>query len=844
MGRKGKKAGNPKDVKKPGTDLPGTGLVGGNTSVVEAPPPEEAAAPAIDNEVGRSGSSGSNAHAGGGVQQQQHTVPAPGLQRLELDPKPTPKNPAPVCPSRRLGAAGPVVPPKDKFRGILCGVEMERLQDCADNVFSNEGFHKLIAADKFKCADDEVKKKELGDQMVSVCYSIKKGTNYPNKLASRILFAYGNEFLLRGDAIFVCLYSDPTKPDKNGHVQVMKPVLFERIEKKLSEMDERKFDGWFSGVAQQFGCHDANEPGHLIYIPASTDEPVRTEDVTCRGFEDIAMCVEQKFIDGGAKQESAADESDQDAQNDKLKQTFAQHGLVLCWIHNIKNLNWATVSENCRTTQQRVVNRRFVRYIYLKFGLDQVQQSMQTMRGDIILFRPSRFWAREEIAMTKFDPEDLTMLNESPGSAEEEEEIGGAIENFETAYVLNRFVSFNQYHAELKKLANLAQPEDWNNRAPQPHAPQPQKTTQRVGKNEDLPYLDNFLRFTFALSVKHHKGMYSIPPTRGSKTTLIVFATNLLTKYQQPIYGHFERSAEDDDADMWREPTAVRKWTFNQWSTHSKTNEPILPIDVLSDECLTHGASSVNLVLHELKTFNPFKHIDVANLEHILKHTQRFQQDNQIQGLIGKGGWSVEPGELARQLKGCLERAVSWCRMDRSCAVVTCFHSNSYQWLLPLLNPAESPRRHPTLVLVLKPLRKNPDEDFCYVVKTVLTLDMALKMARLCGLLSQRWTVSRTLMEDLQNLQKMIERIPIANEDVRSAVVVVKNAFKQYRIGMQKALPAFGAIEETIDLDPTPAPSNQPWRGRTPSERSVGGASTVVSEPGEPDDKWERVRAR
>merc|ERR1712072_652070 len=139
-----------------------------------------------------------------------------------------------------------------------------------------------------------------------------------------------------------------------------------------------------------------------------------------------------------------------------------------------------------------------------------------------------------------------------------------------------------------------------------------------------------------------------------------------------------------------------------------------------------------------------------------------------------------------------------WARYDHTAPVITCFQQGSYQWLLPLLNPLNSRgvKQAPSLVVVLRPIRKQEGEDFVYQVKTVLDLDMALKQARLCGMLSQRWTISHRQMINWQNLSSQTAQF-IENPTDQHLKNNLKESLAICQQNMIKTLPSFGRAPKT-----------------------------------------------
>lgn len=705
------------------------------------------------------------------------------------------------------------------------------------------------------CASSEhIRFRRLDD--FYLCYNSSSEIRFPNKLATKLAYSYGDRTVMRGN-IAVVLLKDELK------VSCLSLDVVDELQKRLVQVMERadEFENWYKEASGRFGS--ADEAGHFIYIPLRGDGghgngSGKLLPVTCKGWLNLAEECRKHFNERGATKKDFSEESEDeeeglDAQMDaypdnisnvvdaQMRETFAGAGMNL--VYTIGGLNLVSVDRSKQTQAQRQggLNETAARYVYHKVGLEAMLRLLSHLRGDVIIFRPHHWHLESECGVVSFDEgEHVPFLAASYlGLAEAEEELQAVLAQQDLGSCLMRFASFTRYADQLQDLQKLAQREDWSLRLPSTFQLKG-KGGKGVGKNRgaqrqsvaEMPYLDNYIRFMFALSVKHKEGVHFGTSKAGKRS--LVFATGLLDMYQQPIYGHFQRDMLDQE-NVWEEPLdASKKWFFKKWDTRPGISGGLASLDILSDKLLRQGCASVNMQLHEIKTFNPFAEIKESNLEHILEKADRFAKDNEFHRTGDGSGWKTNPEEkasLAQQFKDGLRRAKLWARYDRSAAVITCFHQGSYQWLLPLLNPTNGPQQTPTLAVVLRPMRRQEeDPDFVYVVKTVLDLDMALKQARLCGMLSQRWTVGCQHMATFEEVQRLINEIPCGgNPEISKAVKTLIKAYKNQKIKLMAGMPCFGPVEEIVDYDVNQSRGTA-WR-RDVSGGSQGSRFTVLSEP-------------
>jgi len=172
------------------------------------------------------------------------------------------------------------------------------------------------------------------------------------------------------------------------------------------------------------------------------------------------------------------------------------------------------------------------------------------------------------------------------------------------------------------------------------------------------------------------------------------------------------------------------------------------PLDLLTDECMQNGAEKQHLELHELKSYDPYATMEKSDksLHHVVDKVERFEKDNNHHQFTPPSGWDLDNAERRKeQVEKQLEKVRAWCKKDRTIPIMTVFGDCTYQWLVPL--PLSKLQETPTLVALLHPTRTDESDQPCYILKTVLTLDMALMQARLCGKIHQKWTVSKRQSE-------------------------------------------------------------------------------------------------
>ena len=182
------------------------------------------------------------------------------------------------------------------------------------------------------------------------------------------------------------------------------------------------------------------------------------------------------------------------------------------------------------------------------------------------------------------------------------------------------------------------------------------------------------------------------------------------------------------------------------------------------------------------------------SLHHVVDKVERFEKDNNHHQFTPPSGWDLDNAERRKeQVEKQLEKVRAWCKKDRTIPIMTVFGDFTYQWLVPL--PLSKLQETPTLVAVLHPTRTDESDQPCYILKTVLTLDMALMQARLCGKIHQKWTVSKRQSEALRKVEEAALRIPKV-PGVDRGVRELLDAIKSYKQIIMRYLPSVATVED------------------------------------------------
>jgi len=766
--------------------------------------------------------------------------PAAPLQALA----PVSAQPCPNDPAYRV-APGLLPPPTvqlqgKKFRGFICSNRAMDLADCASKYLphATTDLPQKFLHGHLGCNESDVAKRSLDDFNLYFVDASKLKHPTPNRLASKISFAYGSQFPMLGDVAVTC-----RNLDKKGNVALMNIRAFDRLQEKLAKVNEEAFNSWFELLAEKYSR--SGLAGSFFYVPvhASAEHGPMHLQSEPTGWTQIAeYCAEQfekqdaksfdfNEIDSDDSNEEGADdnteadeldhESVENSAGSKMFSAFRAKGMRLSYTKD--SMNFVVVDQDQQTKDKRGhINMAVARYIYFKFGQAVLEPMLGKLRGDVIIFKALQYHSEDQCTAAPLEDEHLNYLQpDYKCSDADEEEIKFLSDQIDLSSVMNHWTLFPkraQFFPKIKELDRMAQKEDWSYRLP---------SRMTKEKDHDLPYLVSFIKFRFALSVRHKKGIHIFQPSSDSNKTRMVFATGLLDMNLKPIYGIFERGREHGDSDdLCDVPLPDGKFVFKEWTSMQKAPVDVQPLSLLSKELLSKACETSGLQLHEIQAFDASVEVERSNIAHILRKKERFIADNHFQGADDDqwDGWAVsDDTKLTMQFEASLLETIMWARYDHTAPVITCFQQGSYQWLLPLLNPLKcrGVKQAPSLVVVLRPFRKQEGEGFVYQVKTVLDLDMALKQARLCGMLSQRWTISHRQMINWQNLSSLTWQLveSLTNPADQHKLKESLNNFQQ---NMIKTLPSFGrAPKANIQ-------SERGLRSYTPaasSERKLSNAS-------------------
>eukprot|EP00434_Breviolum_minutum_P026197 symbB.v1.2.023158.t1/scaffold2099.1/size89596/5 len=725
--------------------------------------------------------------------------------------------------------------------GFLCTLENSELKisECSREenlVHSDQKKQDVldVAAKALGKAREELKKIHSQQmKVVAVCHSRSQSAN---RLATSFLHAGEprlRNWLVKGDACFIAskdyTRSSTFKPDW---------LVFE----EGIEADKERFDLWFKEKTYELKkrnkiaeCQQGG-PGDMLFIPVDQSKEYEWFSESPSGYLEIAKRAKSIFASKGSSIRKmgccAAESSDEETtQRTDVVGCFHQEQLDYSFAKRQHKLAAVTCKKEIMAPQKSTqLNVRAALILGKLYGVSLLRANyLRRLRGDTILcmvapskeLRPRTDWAIQELDC-EF-PEFLQNLE----TCEDEEEVRPLVMLEEMRTWSFAWLDYGQmYSKTLQKLEEMAQPEDW---------------MMRIDDDESesgLPYLESYLQFKFAFSL-HRSKETGLERGIGFRREgqVLVFATGLLRKTDlQPICGVFEsRSARNEN--LMERPKLEAQYKFKKWATIvEETSTKVEPLDLLTDECMKPAAERHQLQLHELKSFDPYAPMETpdACLNHIAQKLERFESDNDQQQFKPPNGWALDNEDrLKDQVKKQLEKVCAWCRTDRSIPIMTVFGDFTYQWLVPLPNPSQEDGKlseNPTLVAVLQCIRKDPKDNPCYVLRTVLTLDMALMQARLCGKLHQRWTVSQRQAVELQKVIDAVKEIPTGDLAVKKAVqnVKVKSeevqgvhhtflAFCVQRGGLRegeadtdRGLEAIGELRRAIP--PAPA-APDPWDG-------------------------------
>lgn len=236
----------------------------------------------------------------------------------------------------------------------------------------------------------------------------------------------------------------------------------------------------------------------------------------------------------------------------------------------------------------------------------------------------------------------------------------------------------------IETLANMAEPEPW-------------QYSNNPNSHSAYPILESYLKYTYKKVSKENKIAFD------KSNSLCCFNTGLVTVNQEPIYIEFKENTAP----------GVQYWMFNalfRQGEYEATNYEALP------DMASYYDDASRLVYDTKKEL-------FVNYEHIINDNKdRFPAPYN----------SMTDYQLSTYLKGCVDATLKRVRRDYKIAIPQ-FYNGSIQLLLPL---CLTTRTRADLALAV--------EDFgsSYRAATCLTLDMALKNARLLNRPNTEWLKS------------------------------------------------------------------------------------------------------
>ena len=640
---------------------------------------------------------------------------------------------------------------------------------------------------------------------------------------------------MTGDACFIA-----TKQGTISHVFKMARAEFEED----ISADKERFDLWFREEKSKMMKRqdvDIQEggSGHMLFIPVD-GQKMEWFSESPSGYEQIGKLANQIFLSRGSatKRRSCCGDDSSDEEQPERKDVvgcFDQQQLHYSFTKGKHMLAAITCKKEILPPQKKTqLNVRAALILGKLYGLSSLKNTyLKRLRGDAILcmvspkkeLRPRSVWASSELDcdFTKF-------LESLETSSDGEEEVKAMVMLEEMKTWSFAWLDYGQkYSQTIQKLEEMAQPEDW---------------MMRIDDDDSesgLPYLESYLQFKFAFSLHRSKTTQEECGIGFRKEgQVLIFATGLLRRRDlQPICGVFECNTTRAEDCLLQLPKFECRYKFKKWTTApEETSTKVDPVDLLTDGCMQSYLQSgtVNeLQLHELKSFDPYAVVETPDrsLDHIIRKRERFESDNKQQNLENPLGWDLDYDDRLRdQVQKQLQKVCAWCRTDRSIPIMTVFGDFAYQWLLPLPNPSQEDGKlseNPTLVAVLQCTRKDQKDKPCYILKTVLTLDMALMQARLCGKLHQRWTVSRRQAVELDRLAKAVLTIPTSDPGVKTAVQNVKKCLKEYKECIVRFLPSASSMEDA-SLPPMRGRRQPKWRRDHGPSSGTSVADSAVSD--------------
>ncbi|CAJ1440387.1 unnamed protein product [Effrenium voratum] len=705
----------------------------------------------------------------------------------------------------------------------------------------------LVKSDEKKAPLSIVASQELGIDVDSLRIVYSKSSEVAvvfasfgepvNKFATQFLHALNpqmRQWVVHGKALFLASRNGT----ESAKFMPTWPIFEEEIQK-----DCERFEQWFDHLPKEKKRRfdQAQGPGAMLFVPVDEDKPMEWVYEDISGYEQIARKARRVFESKDSCLRSlsfCADDSDDEPNKPAtLRECFAKEKLDFSFAPRQHKIVAIACKPQITMPDKRArMNVKAACIVAKLYGLSFLKKGtssyLKSLKGDVILcmvgpgphrqLRPETSWVTQDCEVLESEFFDFLEALKKDGADDIADDVRPLVRLEELKTWSKAWLDYGQkYIKSLQDLEEMAQPEDW---------------MLRLDEGEDnfesgLPYLESYLQYKFAFSLHMSRDGQENGIILVSNNQTLIFATGLLSRRDlQPILAVYHCREAREDKDAWKAPKLDSRYKFAEWTVSpAQTSRQVEPLDLLSDACMQPGAERNLLQLHELKSFDPRAHVDVqeACLQHILRKRDRFEADNLYQGFKDPQGWDlVNPDRLKKQVKQQLDKVRAWCRTDRSIPVMTVFADFTYQWLVPLPNPSQEDGKlseNPTLVAVLQPIRKDEKDAPCYVLRTTLTLDMAL-------------------MQELQRVVNAVRSIPQSDPEVKRAVVNAIERLRKYKECILRFLPS---VATTEDCEASKYPGASGWlppaqrKGKARSDPSAG--SAAASDQEDEVDKFQQL---
>ena len=130
-----------------------------------------------------------------------------------------------------------------KLRGFVCRPEFRTLDECAASFIGIAEKQKdKILAEHLHAMKDDIRCRRLGGCNIYFVDSAKLVSPPDNSLATRLAYAYGDNFVFLGKVVIL------PETDMMAGVEVvprMNPDIFNWLDQKLQQVDTAAFEAWY-----------------------------------------------------------------------------------------------------------------------------------------------------------------------------------------------------------------------------------------------------------------------------------------------------------------------------------------------------------------------------------------------------------------------------------------------------------------------------------------------------------------------------------------------------------------------------------------------------------------------